>query len=104
MKLYHPLFRHAIPNEATFLPTDATEKDAKDALDVAFSWFSFDDGNAVAEFRLTFLLKSLNLGDGERGEPLFGRVVYGREFLEKLSDSKLKKKGDLEMSIAYEQL
>ena len=33
MKLYHPLFRQAIPNEATFLPTDATEKDVKDALE-----------------------------------------------------------------------
>ena len=102
IKFYHPLFRQTIPDEETFLSEDASEKDAEEALDVAFSWFSYDDGNTVGEFRLNFVLKSLNLGT-KRGDPLFGRIIEGQDVLTKFSQEEQKKKGDIEVSIIYKQ-
>jgi len=98
MEFHHPLFRQAILDEET-LWGDAPEKDAGEALDVGFSGFSYDDGNTVAEFRLIFLLKSMNLGNN----PLFGRIIKGQDVVTKLSQEEQKKKSDLEVSIIYKQ-
>lgn len=106
IELSNSLFKRAVPDAETFLPS---ENGTTDALDVGFSRCSYSEDDEIVDFQLAFLIKPLNMintvpnQDKIRSCPLFGEVIDGEGVLEVLSRKRKTERSGFKVWIEFQR-